>query len=51
MYPYGTGGKKKYEGTYLGNEKLNFEFKSSKGLPGTSTGKGQIPQLYFRMYS
>ena len=49
MYPYGTGGKKKYENMEFGNEKLDFEFKNPKGIAGASTGRGQIPELYFKM--
>jgi hypothetical protein len=48
MYPFGTGGKRKYEGIYVRNEKLNFEFKNPKGVAGASAAKGQIPNLYFR---
>jgi hypothetical protein len=47
MYPFGTGGKKKYEVSF-GSETFNFEFKNPKGRAGASAAKGQIPNLYFR---
>jgi hypothetical protein len=49
MYPFRTGGKKKYEGIHVENGKLNLEFKNSKGVARASAAKGQLPNLYFRI--